>query len=390
MPIYSTDKRYIVLYSGRGGGKSWGIADFLLIKSIESKCRILATREIQNSIKQSVHKLLCDRIATHRLSKYFTITDKSITSLNGSEFIFAGLYRNIDSIKSLEGIDYCFVEEAQNISQHSLDVLLPTIRKKNSKILFSYNPTNIDDPVHSKFTLADRDDTLKIQCNYFDNPFFPDVLKDELEHDKLTDYDKYLHVWEGQCIAHSEDQVFYGKWEIQDFETHENAVFFHGLDFGYSNDPTAAVRCFVEDNCLYIDKESYKIKLEITDTAKYISNDIPTINKHHVIADSARPETISYLRNINGFNISGAKKGAGSVIDGIQKIRGFKRIYINPDCKETITEFRLYKWKRNASTDVLLNDPEDKHNHIIDSLRYAIEPYNRKIQNIYIPTERIF
>jgi len=376
-PILKTDKKYIILRGGRGSGKSWQAADYTIINSLKEKKRILCGREIQNSIKQSVHKLICDRIETHKLNDLFKITDNSIKVYNGSEYIFIGFHRNIDSVKSCEGVDIFWGEEAQSFSQNSLDVLIPTIRKPDSKLIFTYNPTNEDDPIHKKFTLTDRNDTLNILANYSDNPFFPDVLRAELEYDKQYDYDKYLHIWEGQCVAHSEDQVFYGKWEISDFEAPEDVTFYHGLDFGYSNDPTAAVRCFVKDDCLYIDKESFKIKLEITDTAKYITNDIPTISKHHIIADSARPETISHLRNINGMNISGAKKGAGSVIDGIQKIRGFKKIFIHESCKETITEFRLYKWKRNTQTAVLLNDPEDKHNHIIDALRYSLEKYNK-------------
>jgi len=365
------------MHSGRGTGKSWAVGDFLITKSLEKKNLILCVREIQKSIKQSVHKLLSNRIEQHGLKNFFQITDTSILCNNGSEFIFAGLYRNVDNIRSTEGVDYCWVEEAHSVSQNSFDVLIPTIRKPGSKIIMSYNPTNEDDPVHAKFTLTDRNDTLKIASSYKDNPFFPDVLKDEMEYDKQYDYEKYLHIWEGKCVTHSEDQIFYGKWSVEDFETPENAIFYHGLDFGYSTDPTAATRCFIKDDCLYIDRESYKSKLEITDTAQYIINDIPTIHRHLCIADSARPETISHLRNINGMNISGAKKGAGSVIDGIQKIRGFKHIYIHPDCKETATEFRLYKWKRNATTGILLNDPEDKHNHIIDALRYALEKYNK-------------
>lgn len=373
---------------GRGSGKSWGIADFLIFMSLKREVRILCVREIQNSIKQSVHKLLTDRINFYELDKFFQITDKTITGLNGSEFIFIGLYRNIDSVKSLEGIDYCWVEEAQSISERSLEVLIPTIRKPSSQIIFTYNPTNEDDPVHQKFTLADRDDTLKIQCNYSENPFFPDVLKDELEYDKQYDYDKYLHIWEGQCVTHSEDQIFYGKWSVSDFETPEDAIFWHGGDFGYSVDPTAAVRCFVKESCLYIDYESYKHRLEITDICRYVSNDIPTIYKHHSLWDSARPDTISHLKNIDGMNAYGVSKDR--IIDGIQKIRGFKHIYIHERCKETATEFRLYKWKRNASTGVLLNDPEDKHNHIIDSLRYALSLYNKKSQQIVIPDKRMW
>ena len=207
VPIYDSDKRYIVL---RGGSKSWSIADFLIAKSLESQKRILCCREIQNSIRDSSHRLLTDRIKFYGLDDFFTITDKEIIGKNGSIFIFRGLFRNEQSIKSLEGVDLAWVEEAQSVSRKSLEVLIPTIRKANSQIIFSYNPTNQDDPVHTDYTLAQREDTLNIEINYSDNPFFPDVLLNEMEYDRKNDADKYSHVWLGQCISHSDSQVFYG------------------------------------------------------------------------------------------------------------------------------------------------------------------------------------
>jgi len=380
LPIFTTDKRYIVLHSGRGAGKSWAVADYIIAKCMEKPIRVLATREIMNSIKDSVHKLLCDRIHEHKIESHFNITDRDIKCKNGSEILFKGLHRNINSIKSTEGIDVCFVEEAHSVSRKSLDILIPTIRQPNSKIIFAYNPTNEDDPVHVDFTLRERDDTLNIGLNYLENPYFPEVLKDELEYDKKTDYDKYRHIWMGECVTHSEEQVFYGKWKIEDFETPENAEFFHGLDFGFSADPLAAVRCFIKDDCLYIDREAYKLNLEITETADYLKECIETIDRWSIIADSARPEMISHLRNQHGFNIRGAKKGKGSIEDGIAKIRGFVKIFIHPNCKHTIDEFRHYKWKKNKLTDEIMPVPEDKHNHIIDGIRYGLERYGRNIK----------
>lgn len=378
MPIYTTDKRYIAIRGGRGSGKSWSVADFLLCKGLESRKRVLCTREVQTSIKDSVHKLLADRIEYHRLNKFYTITDKNIKGANGSEFIFKGLFRNDNDIKSTEGIDYCWVEEAQAVSRRSLEVLTPTIRKENSQIIYTYNPTNEDDPVHADYTLADREDTLKIEALFHHNPWFPEVLRNEMEYDRRTDPDKYAHKWLGKCISHSEAQIFYGKWKIEEFDSISDS-YYYGADWGFATDPTVLVRCFVKDNTLFIDYEAYEIKCEITETPRLFDS-VPDVRKYEIIADSARPETISHLRR-NGFRIEGAAKGKGSIEDGIEHLRGFEKIIIHPRCKHTIDEFRLYKFKQDKLSGKILNVPEDKNNHIIDALRYALEKVmkNRKV-----------
>lgn len=370
-PLYFTDKRFIVIYGGRGSAKSWGVADFLIIKAVNDKKRILCTREIQKSIKDSVHKLLTDRINTLNLQSFFKITEKQIVGINGSEFIFKGLRHNPDDIKSTEGIDYCWDEEAQSTSKKSLEILTPTIRKPNSQIIFTYNPTNITDPVHTDYTLAERDDCLKIEMNWQDNPFFPDVLGAERDYDKRVDYDKYLHKWEGQCVKHSEAQIFYGKWEVDSFKTPENVVFYYGADWGFSNDPTCLVRSFIVNKTLYIDYEAWGVGVDIDKTPELFDL-VPGSRLYNIKADSARPETISYMVN-QGFRIRGARKGKGSVLDGIYKIRGFEKIIIHQRCQKTIEEFRNYSWKVDQRTEEISNVPEDKCNHIIDALRYALE-----------------
>jgi len=234
LPLYNAKDRFIDIYGGRGSAKSWTVADFLLIKGVKNRKRILNTREIQKSIKDSVHKLFCDRIRALGLESFFDITDRAIKGQNGTELLFHGLKHNPDIIKSMEGIDYAWCEEAQSLSRKSLEILTPTIRKPNSQIIFTYNPTNDYDPVHKDYTLADRDDCLKININYSDNPFFPEVLKKELEYDKKTDHDKYLHKWEGKCILHSEAQVFYDKWEVKEFDTPKDVELNYGADWGFA------------------------------------------------------------------------------------------------------------------------------------------------------------
>jgi phage terminase large subunit len=371
IPLFQTDKRFIVIYGGRGSAKSWTVADFLLLKGMQKKRRILSTREVQNSIRDSVHKLYSDKIEQHKLNFFYTVQKDRILGKNGTEFIFKGLYHNEQDIKSTEGIDYCWVEESHSVSRKSLETLTPTIRKDNSQIIFTYNPTNADDPVHVDYTLIDRQDTLKININYSDNPWFPAVLKNEMEYDRGNDPDKYAHKWLGQCVVHSDAQVFYGKWRIEDFETEEQQ-FYYGADWGFSQDPSCLIRCFIKDNILFIDQEVFGYGVDI-DKLPALFKNISGADKNRITADSSRPETISYIRQ-NGFDkIKRSIKPKNSIIDGISHIRSYSNIIINPRCKNMIDEFRLYCYKVDRLTGLPTNVPEDKHNHGIDALRYALE-----------------
>lgn len=200
--------RYKVAYGGRGAGKSWSIADALLALAVQKTLRILCTRELQNSIRDSVHRLLSDRVAHHGLIGSFEITDNEIRCQNGSMFLFKGLRSNPTEIKSLEGIDIVWVEEAEKVSQASWDVLLPTIRKPSSEIWVSFNTGMEDDPVYAMFITDTRPDSIVVKINWYDNPWFPDVLDKERKADWGPDpnkpSDKYLRVWTGEPRGGSE------------------------------------------------------------------------------------------------------------------------------------------------------------------------------------------
>jgi len=347
-----------------------------LVQALQSPKRVLCSREIQKSIKDSVHKLLSDLIGSLKLEGFFTVKHDSIVGKNGSEFIFKGLRHNAHEIKSTEGLDYAWIEEAHSISRTSLELLTPTVRKESSQLIFTYNPTNDDDPIHVDYVLRERDDTLKIFINHSDNPFFPQVLKRELEYDKRVDYDKYLHKWQGQCVIHSEAQIFYKKWKVDDFDTPENVTFYYGADWGFSQDPTALIRSFIQDNKLYIDYCAYGLGVDIDKTPD-LFDEVPESRKWTIIADSARPETISYM-NRHGFKINRSIKGKGSVEDGIAYLRGFEEIIIHTRCKDVAYEFSNYSWKKDRVTGRILPVPEDKHNHCVDALRYALEDLMRQ------------
>lgn len=372
-PLFTRPRRKNMLFGGRGSAKSHSVARFCVSRAQESTIRILCTRELQKSIAESVHQLLCDCIHNMGLDAEFIIQrDKIYHKYTKSEFIFAGVRQNTNEIKSMENISICWVEEAQAMSQQSLDVLIPTIRASGSILIFTFNPFKDSDPVYvmTMRALEENDpDTLVINANYDDNPFFPDELRREMEHDKKTDYDKYLWVWEGKCLGISKAQIFRGKYEVREFEAPFNAMFHYGADWGFSNDPTALTRSFIIGNDLYIDYEAWEVGCDI-DRLPELFNQIPGTCVYPIYADNARPETISYMQS-RRYNVIAAEKWSGSIEDGISYIRGFDHVYIHPRCKHTIEEFELYQYKVDRQTNEVLRVPLDRYNHCIDSLRYA-------------------
>lgn len=379
LPVFQTDKRYIALHGGRGSAKSWTVAKLLLLRGLEEKKRIFCTREIQNSIKDSVHKLLSNMIADDEvLRRHYKVQETSIYGANRTEFIFRGLYRNLQNIKSTEGIDYCWVEEAQSVSRASLDVLIPTIRKEGSQIFFSYNLIRNEDPVHADFGGTDRDDVLSIEVNYWDNPWFPDVLRKDMEKDKSRDYGKYLHVWCGKPLVMTEASVFKGKVFSEAFEDPRDedgkilVALDFGVDWGFADDPLVLIRTYDYEDCCYISHEAYGVRVEIDATPSFFDT-VPNVrDQWKLVCDSARPEMISHMKN-RGFNCIPSVKGKGSVEDGIAYLRGYKKIIVHPRCPNALRELTEYSYKIDKQTNEILPVVEDKNDHVPDALRYAKE-----------------
>jgi len=377
VPIIYGKARYKVLRGGRGSAKSWSIARYLVLKAAFGKFRILCTREMQNSIRDSVHKLLVDQILALELEKHFEIQKESITSIYGSQFIFKGLHHNISEIKSTEGIDICWVEEAEKVSDESWTILIPTIRKENSEILISFNPEDEKSSTYVRFVKNPPPDCLYEEMTYLDNPWFPEVLRREMEYDKKVDYDKYEYVWLGKPRKYSQALIIPPKKiKIEEFEAPEDTRFLFGADFGFSEDPTVLIRLFIQDKRLYIDYEAYGHGIELNELEAFFDT-VPDSRRCKIIADSARPETINLLSS-EGFNIVGAEKGKGSVIEGIQFIRSFEEIIIRPRCIHTRDNFENYKWKQDRITGEILNIPAKGSDHVPDAVRYALEPYIKK------------
>ena len=226
--------RYKVAYGGRGSSKSFSMILASIARALQQKTRILCVRQFQNSIADSVYKLICDNIYRLKLDKFFTITQNSIRGTNGSEYIFKGIHNNVQEIKSLEGVDLCLVEEAQNIPDESWEVLIPTIRKEGSEFWICFNPQREDDATYRRFVKNPPDDCKTVLINYVDNPWFPEVLRKEMEYCKRVDYPKYEHIWLGKTVMETEAQIFKGKFEILDFEAEPYTEFYYGADWGFA------------------------------------------------------------------------------------------------------------------------------------------------------------
>lgn len=369
-------KRYKGAHGGRGSGKSHAFAEMLVVKAASTKgLRAACVREVQKSLKNSVKLLVEDKIKALGVAHLFTVLEAEIKTPGGGVIMFQGMQNHTaDSIKSLEGFDVAWVEEAQSLSQRSLDLLRPTIRKPGSELWFSWNPNRPTDPVDVLLRGdSPPQDSVVIEVNWNSNPFLPPELKADLEDDRRRDPDKFLHVWEGHYSLNSEARVF-RNWKVEEFEPAANAVHRFGADWGFAIDPTVLVRCHVEGRKLYVDAEAWQVGCEI-DKTPALFDTIPGSRKWLIRADSARPETVSYMKR-QGFRITSAIKGVGSIEDGIEFLRSFD-IIVHPRCTKVAEELTLYAYKVDDHTGEILPVLDDKNNHTIDALRYALEELRR-------------
>lgn len=381
--------RYKVAYGGRGSAKSESVARILIVKAMQSQRRILCCREYQASIRESVHALLKSVISTHELHDYFEVNYISIKcKLTGSEFVFAGLAEHtVDSIKSLYGFTDVWVEEAQRLSRRSMDLLLPTIRAAGSEFYFTFNPELETDPVYKRFvgTPDPNENAIVVEINYYDNPWFPEVLRIEMEACKRRSNDDYLHIWEGKTRSFTKASILGHLVKERAFEPEASWVPYYGIDWGFAADPTVCVRLFIVNRTLYIRNEFYGHGVEINDYGRSFQT-VPNADKYELWADNSRPESISYLNNANNFadrrplKVKAAPKWSGSVEDGIGWLRSLDEIIIHPECKNALYEVPRYSWKVDKLTSELLPVPAEGFDHIPDAMRYALHKFiKRKI-----------
>lgn len=372
--------QYRGLYGGRGSGKSFGVALMAAIWGYATPLRILCTRELQASIKESFHAELKAAIASQPwLEAHYDVGVDYLRGKNGTEFIFRGLRHNSQSIKSLAKIDLTIVEEAEDVPNESWLALEATVfRQPKSELIAIWNPKRKGSPVDQRFRVNPHPKAISALVNWSDNPFFPEALNSLREHQaKTLDPATYAWIWEGAYLERSDAQVFQ-RFQIAEFVPGEGWDGpYYGVDWGFATDPTAGVLAWVHGRRLMIEYDACKVGLELDHTAEFLKRHLPGIERYTFRADSARPESISYIKRHGLPYITPAAKGKGSVEDGIAFIQSFDDVVIHPRCKATIEEFRTYSYKIDRLSGDVLPDLEDKNNHCIDALRYALEPISR-------------
>jgi phage terminase large subunit len=382
IPVFANKYRYRGSYGGRGSAKTRTFAKMTAVRGYQyaesgRSGIILCGREFMNSLDESsMSEIKAAILSEPWLANYYEIGEKFIRSKNGRvKYVFAGLRHNLDSIKSKSNILLCWVDEAEQVSEAAWRKLVPTVREHDSEIWVTWNPESSESATHKRFRECSPEDSCIVEMNWTDNPWFPEELEKERLDDMRKRADMYNHVWEGGFLEVTDAQIFARKFTIKEFEVDESySRPYYGLDFGFAQDPTACVECYIRNHILYIRRDAGKVKLELDDTGQFVRDRIGGIEKWTVRADSARPESISYLQRHGLPRIIGVDKWKGSVEDGIEFIKSFEMVVIHPECAATAREFRLYSYKIDKQTEEILPIVVDAHNHYIDALRYALAP----------------
>lgn len=387
--------RYRVLYGGRGGAKSWGVARALLIKAAKEPLRILCAREFMTSMRDSVHKLLSDQIVDLNLQSFFEITQASIRGKNGSEFSFVGLKNNVANVKSYEGVDICWCEEAQSITRLSWNVLIPTIRKPDSEIWITFNPELETDETYQRFVVHKPDNAVVTKVNWNDNPWFPDTLKLEMESLKARDPEAHRTVWEGFCRQTVDGAIFAKEVQMAELENRITRVPYDAtkpvhavFDLGWAD---ATAIWFVQ----FIGMETRLIRY-IEDNQQTISHYLAEMQKFGYVYDTlwlphdAQNKTLA----ANGRSIEEIVRAAGyktriidktPVVDSINAARTiFRSCYFDREnCYDGLQCLRHYRYEVDPDTKQFSRNPlHDQYSHGADAFRYIglmiNEPKERK------------
>jgi phage terminase large subunit len=343
--------------------------------------RILCTRELQVSIKESFHAELKSAIASEPwLEAHYSVGVDFIKGANGTEFLFRGLRHNTSAIKSLAKIDLTIVEEAEDVPEDSWLALEATVfRQAKSELWPIWNPRLDGSPVDKRFRKDPPPNAIIRKVNYSDNAFFPDGLETlRLREQERLDPATYAHIWEGEYLTNSDAQVLSGKVRVAEFEPDADWQGpYLGGDFGFSQDPTAAVKCWINGPVLYVEYEAVKTGLELDDTAAFVTGLIPGFDREVSRWDSSRPESISHLTRHGLPRASACEKWPGSVEDGISYLRSFAEIVVHPRCTSVVSETRLYSYKVDRLSGDVTSIIVDAHNHTMDAIRYALGPMIR-------------
>lgn len=387
---FARPARTRVFSGGRGSGKTRALAlrsalRVYQLAELGVEGVFLSSREHLNSLDESSMEEIKAAIRSIPwLDDYFEIGEKFIRTKNRRiSYAFAGLRHNLDSIKSKARIVGNWTDEAENVSEVAWRKLIPTLRSEgdgwHAENWISYNPESPDSATHRRFVQAPADDCIVTTVNWRDNPWFPEILDKQRREDLRLRPDVYDHIWEGAFLTVTDAQVFSGKFVIEEFEPGPDWDGpYIGLDFGFAQDPTAAVEVYVRGDEIGIRNEAGGVKLELDATANRVLSRIPKAKDRVIRADSARPESISYLRRHGLPRIEGVEKWKGSVEDGVEFIKSHRRVIIHPDCDQTAREFRLYSFKVDRLSGEIRPEIVDANNHYIDALRYALAPLTKR------------
>ena len=383
IPIFQGQARYRGAYGGRGSAKTRTFALMTAVRGYMAAQQgqsgvILCAREHLNSLDESSLEEVKQAIrSVPWLDGYYEIGEKYVRTKNKRvSYVFAGLRTNLDSIKSKARILIAWIDEGEQVSEVAYQKLMPTVREEGSEVWCTWNPEKDDSPTDKRFRKNPPTNSKITEISYPDNPWFPATLEAQRQEDQIRlDPATYAWIWEGAYLENSDAQVFHGKIKVDDFTPGKDWDGpYYGGDFGFSQDPTAAVEVWIHGDNLYIHREAGKVGLELDDTAAYVCAKIPGFDKEVSRWDSARPESISHLKRHGLPRAQSVKKWSGSVEDGIQFLRSFASIVIHPTCREMQKEARMYSYKVDRLTGDVTTKVVDAHNHYWDAVRYAVEP----------------
>lgn len=375
-------KRYEVYYGGAGSGKSKFLAQKLVYKSLTDRRKVLILRKVGRTSKNSTFSIIKDTLSDWKLLDYCKInnTDLSIVLPNGSTFIFMGL-DDQEKLKSITGLTDAWLEEATEFNQDDFNQVDLRIRSlvSNLQIFLSFNPVSKANWCYLLFFKPDNQDVVEfrkkcliVQTTYKDNKFLPHEYVDSLLMLKYTNPVFFKIYAEGEFG--SLDKLVYNNWQKQDFDKNDlkNLPLLVGLDFGYTNDPTALVASLIdqEHNRIYIFDEFVQTGLVNTDIADMIEK--KGYSKSVIIADSAEQKSIEELRRAGVTRIKASVKGPDSILAGIQKVQQYELI-VHPSCCHVLEELENYTWQKDKATNEYINKPVDRFNHCLDALRYSTQ-----------------
>lgn len=375
--------RYKILYGGRGSGKSWGVARALIAKAVQNPIRVLCARELQNSISDSVIALLADQVSAMGLDGFFDVQRTAIYGKNGSEFSFVGLKHNVTSIKSFEGVDVCWIEEGQAVSKVSWETLIPTIRKPGSEIWVTFNPDLDTDETYKRFVVNPPSNAIVRKVNWDDNPWFPDVLRNELDQLKAKDPDAYLNVWEGHTRQMLDGAVYANELRkamedgrIKEIQIDKSIGVSTFWDLGWA-DMTSI--WFVQT----VPGGEVRVIDFYQNCQKTIDHYVQVLeNKGYSYKDWWLPHDAEN-KNMTGKSVKDILQGMGkpvritpklSIADGINSARTLlDRCFIHEtNCADGLQNLRHYRYDVDPNTKMFSNKPlHDQHSHAADAWRYV-------------------